>query len=816
MSPTKQLSTTSPRTQPGGASKVANFLIGLFCVVVTALPIANIAFVLASTGADNLSNDYLQYVGLIDKILNGGYNWLNYIPDTFYRTHSVALPVLLHIANAYFFNWNIYLELAAGIVFALLRLALLFSALSADLSTRQKLLLCPAMSLLLFSNSQMSVFCYGDGALTIEMSLFGFALGLWGLTRKNQPRLAICSMLLGGLISSFSWGNGLVTWLVLLLGLLALDYRQPIAFITWGVGLALSLIPYVQALVVAPLLHAAPARAGTTIVSLFNWRFLINMIGWPFANDIVSHAQGLSSARAVGLFGLTFAAIGILFLLLSKRVDLWRKTAPSLLLVAHGLIGIWQIGVFRSLLAAWYTAVSITFWLGLIGLACYLYRFVAQCSSAEEQSRGLKVAVRIWCLTLPVVLIALYATTNLTYDDKTDMLYSRSPASASALRHYRTGPTYGESLIFQWGAGNPGLVELLAQPLEHHQLSVFAPHQTWSLQGDFGLDSVRLAGPDMQVSTAYDLQPPKPDSNSSSKAPQAVWTTGISNEGSLPWSDYRRLNLLMPCGDSISWTVSIPAGVKRAELRTAAAVDRTGSKSPNSTKNGRRAPITFTVSMKTPAAAERMLYSYTTSQNSHNWHDFTVPLSSFAGQRITLRLASRAPHGSTTAAAVFRHPVIEIEKGNNRSEPQSVVTTPSNTDLSPDFVAVTDSDFHLDASSIALRDLGNGRLESGSLKPPEHLDDFSHFVIEASADSAVIPRVVTIAIYAEDKDRSLNFQIPLLAESKKHLYSYDLKLLEPTDGIKLSSLIVSATVAPKSAGLLKVHSARFVRRAAVK
>lgn len=816
MSPTKQLSTTSPRAQHGGASKVANFLLGLFCIIFTVLPIANIAFVLASTGADNLSNDYLQYVGLVDKILNGGYNWLNYIPDTFYRTHSVALPVLIHIADAHFFSWNIYIELTAGIAFALLRFALLFSALSADLSTRQKLLLCPAMSLILFSNSQMSVFCYGDGALTIEMSLFGFALGLWGLTRKNQPRLAICCMLLGGLISSYSWGNGLVTWLVFLIGLLALNYRQPIAFIAWGVGLSLCLIPYVQALVVAPLFHAVPARAGTTIVSLFNWRFLINMIGWPFANDIAGHAQGLAAARAVGWLGLTFAAVGVLLLSMSKRVDLWRKSAPSLLLVAHGLISIWQIGVFRSLLAAWYTAVSVTFWLGLIGLACHLYRWVAHRSSAEVPAGGLKVAVRIWCLALPVVLIALYTTTNLTYDDKTDMLYSRSPASASALRHYRTGPTYGESLIFQWGAGNPGLVELLAEPLERHQLSVFAPKQTWSLQGDFGLDSVRLSGPYIPAATAQSDKAPNSPPNSSNKAPQAIWTTGVSSKESLPWYHYRRLNLLMPCGDSISWTVAIPAGVKRAELRTSATFDGTESKVQNSANNERRTPVTFTVSVKTPAEAEHMLYSYTTSQNKHSWHDFSVPLTSYAGQRITIRLSSKARAGSTLAAAVFQHPVIEIEKESKTAEPPAVITTPSNCDLSPDFVATTDSDFLLDDNSVKLRALGNGRLESSRLETPEHLTDFSHFVIEASADSIVVPRVVTVVISTEGHERALNFQIPLVADGKRHFYSYDLKLLPPSDGIKPSGLILSATVGPKSAGLLKVHSARFVRRAAVK
>jgi hypothetical protein len=792
MLPTKQLSTTTPRAQSNGASKAVNILFGFLSVVFTLLPIANIISVVTTTGADNLSNDYLQYVGLVDKVLNGGYNWLNYIPDTFYRTHSVALPVLLHIANAQFFHWNIYLELLAGIFFAFARLTLLFFALSSDLTTRQKLLLCPALSLLIFSNSQMSVFCYGDGALTIEMSLFGFALGLWGLTRKNNRNLAIVAMLAGGLISSFSWGNGLVTWLVLLLALLALDYRKPVEYITWAIGLSLSLLPYIQALVIAPLLNAGSARSGTTIVSLFNSRFLINMIGWPFTCDIVNHAQGLPAARAVGWVGLGFAATAVLLLSLARKADLWRKCAPALLLVGHGLISIWQIGVFRSLLAGWYTAVSITFWLGLLGLAgCFYQQLVRN----EQSSTALRNAARIWSAALAIVLTALYVTTNLTYDDKTDMLYSRSPASASALRHYRTGPTYGESLLFQWGAGNPGLVDLLAAPLERHALSVFAPRQIWSLQGDFGLDTVTVRSKAGKESL-----------------PVAIWTTGISSAERLPWSDYRHLNLLMPCGDAITWKVSLPKGVTQAALHASAIPARTDQETvPN-------APITFMVHLKGEAEAEQLAYTFTTSLSKRSWHDFTVPLSPFAGQSVTIRLSSRQQLRSTGAAAVFRYPFIELELNKPLPAIASSSTTPSNTDRSTDFVKVTDNDLLLDAQPITLQNCGNGQLRSQPISLNDGLSAFSHFVIKLSADQSIVPRVVTITLTRQADSTPLSFQIPLLADSKAHSYSYDLKLLPLDNQAKYSSLTISTNLPPAMTAddKIQVVSARFVRRAAVK
>lgn len=722
--------------------------------LVTLAPAATVALVISTTGADNLSNDYLQYASLIDRILSGHYQWASFITDTFYRTHSVAIPVALHALNAKFFSWNIYLELYAGLTLAAARLLLLYYATSRFLPGYLKTALLPFLSCLIFSLSQISVFAYGDGALTIELSLFGFALGLAGLASQRQY-LGPVLMVAGGLISSFSWGNGLVTWMILLVSLLLLNYRRLPLYLLWFAGLLVSALPYINALVIRQ--GSAPVRDGTTVVSLTNFRFFINALGWPFANGISSHAEGLPEARLVAWAGLACAAV---LLCLLARASRQTKVAalPGLLCMLHGLVSIWQISVFRTLIAAWYTAVSMTFWCGLIACAAAVYA-----GSNQKNGRAERLS-RQACLAISLIVLDFYMRSNLTYDDKTDLLYSRSPASASALRHYLDGPTYAEQYVFQWGSGNPGLLTLLASPLAKHKLSVFAPEQIWTLQGDYLLDAV----------TVDDHK-----ENGSSVA----WTATTSERDKMPWWHYRHLNLLLPAGKSVSWTVTVPAGASKAEFRSAVALPR---------EQGASTPVFFAVGLKPSGGKEILAWNLAARSNNQNWREFALPLEKYKGQTITLRLSARAIPHRPGVNSLFRYPCIYVSdytKNTFREGP----CLPSNTELNAGTPERTDFDYVFPVAGKQSHPIESGRVASttGVVLPARKdwkmtvpcpgqpdLSAYSHWQFCLSAPWQMTPRAVTASLTFLPGQQPVSFTVPLLPDAAKHTYSYDLKLLE--------------------------------------
>ncbi|MBI4534498.1 MAG: hypothetical protein HY711_11190 [Candidatus Melainabacteria bacterium] len=803
--------------------------------MLTLLPVINIVTIIATTGADCLSNDYLAYVGLIDQIFNGSYSWLNYFQDTFYRTHSVAIPVLVHLADAWLFHWNVYAELYLGVLLALLRLFFWHQALSLSLRGWLPRLMLPALALLIFSTSQISIFTYGDGTLTIGLSLLGFALGVWGLTVFPHSVRGPLLMLLGGLIASFSWGNGPVSWFVFLLALIALQYRKPMPYVLWLCGVLLSFLPYVLYLVLPQFTASASAYPGTSIVSLFNWRFIINTLGWPFTNNIATNTESLPAARAIGWTGIALATVGLVFVVRSKNKQPGTSVIPSLLFIVHGLLSIWQISLFRSLIAPWYTAVAMTFWAGLFGLACQIF----WSSPAHSFTTRCRSLAHIWCFAVFLFMALICARSNVTYEDKSNLLFARAPASAAALRNYRTAPTYAEQYLFQWGVGHPELVPHLAYPLERHHLSVFAPTQEVSLQGDFLLDTVRV--------------------HKQSLEDEIFWTSSLQLSDRLPWYHYKHLNLLLSQGSSISWTISIAPNVQQTDFYSAVAVSQIAP------KNKHHSDVSFKVFIQPQGKPEFIALEKHLLSSESGWHPIHIPLTLYKGQTITLRLASER-EGSTTqpGLAAYRYPFISsgqtpaLTPGSARGrcsrgsshcripckhpalKREGVTSSehitlpelqPSNTDLSRTAQHLTVEDLNFDVTnphiwkaqnmSAHIAKPGQARLWKLGNKPKltytapvnARLSNYSHFWIQMAATTNIKPRALTVYFLLTGHTNSVSFQLPLLADGEMHSYTYDLKLLglRPNDHLAGLNIEPVAPDTPAENQLIEIASARLVR-----
>jgi hypothetical protein len=322
--------------------------------------------------------------------------------------------------------------------------------------------------------------------------------------------------------------------------------------------------------------------------------------------------------------------------------------------------------------------------------------------------------------------------------------------------------------------GHPDNLAMLARPLQAHHLSVFAPRQVWTLQGDLVLHTVKLGG-------GEGTQEPR-------------WIDGLDPR-SLPWSDSRRLNLVLPAPQRIEWTVAIPRSATRALFRTSIGI--VNPMPEGSTPIG----IPCEVSAHLEDGSTRSFFAERVSVTSRRWSDIEVSLLPFRGSVVTLELsASRETNEETsgvTGQAVFRSPKIDVvAEASSDGEP----VTPSNVELSPFFPSLSDGDLILDPA------LGASMTERHSL------GEFSHVVVGVKAPSTLMPRAVSLDLKLDTGDRSVT--IPLLGDDKAHQYSFELRFLESPRAARVLALGVRlATGTPRrESDPVLFTSLRLVRR----
>ncbi|MGI8824313.1 MAG: hypothetical protein ACR2JC_01470 [Chloroflexota bacterium] len=761
-------------------------LVTLCVVVITLVPVLNIVSIVSSTGANNPSNDYLAELPYFDQMLSGTYQWQNFFHDSFIRSHSLAIPFLLRLAVMLTTHWNMYVELDVGLAAAFLKLLLLGDAFTAAIGRRLSWALWPALAALVFATSQINVFTYGDASLQIEMNQLGLAVGIWGLSRLRNRSVSLAVMAVGGLVACYSGAGGIPAWPAFLLGMVLLGYRSLWSYAVWLVAALLSSPVYVY----FEVLHGA--GQGNPAGPLLDLNFIFSVIGLPFSQGLLP-----ATALSVGKVGVAMSAMGVALLVAKRRPRVLVQGAPALMCLAYGLINASIISVFRGgaggSLAPWYSAHAIPVWIGLVGLAAVLWttsplpaislppppKHVRRRPPSPAWRRNLRhlrgvlkscvpdLPVWAWCLATSVILVSLYRGADLTYADKVFYLNSRSPASASCLRNYRVAPTYCEGYVFQWGVGHSSYLSRLAAPLERHHLSVFAPDETWTLQGDFVLDSVRV--------------------NDASRTAGAYWSTdrGLTH---VLFSDYHHLNLIVPLHDFVTWSVALPSKLTAASFQSAvASIDPTGTPT-------RRQAAEIDIRVKGGRAAWMPLFRHVMSSGDSAWRNVSVPLTAYAGKTITLRLASKG--GSEADVTAYRYPDINVSLDPSDHVAPEAATQP---------VLTTSRDLHFSTSEA----------ESPTRGINVCLDDYSHLSLRATISPLVQEPVMTLQLAVQHRDgtgQSLTELIPFVNDGLRRTYTYDFKLLEQPVDSRLGSLALQE---PYQYGVKRgaiIGAVRLVRR----
>jgi hypothetical protein len=364
-------------------------------------------------------------------------------------------------------------------------------------------------------------------------------------------------------------------------------------------------------------------------------------------------------------------------------------------------------------------------------------------------------------------------------------LDSRRPASASCLRRYATAPTYCERLLFQWGIGHPQNLEILARPLEQNRLSVFAPCQCWTLQGEFVAGSVETG--------------------------EGTGSEGVSwrarNGAPASPMDLERLDLVLPPEGEVRWTFELPAALSKAEFRAGL--------------------VRGSPALALEIGGEDVRAVFPADRGRGATEDVRIPLLAEGGRRLTLVL-----RGGGSGESILRSPRIELE-GNGGAGSAGQPVRPSNTDLSPAFPAPRPDDYVFDLAdathwrevdmtpafaSGAERSWFVGPLSRLEYADPLDLDlgGFGALTFRYRVSPGFSPRAVMVR-YLLNGESSFSdahtFDIPLLGDDREHGYSVDLKLLGPRRRLRLTGLRIdpAAGVRPSPSNRVWLSNVRLVK-----
>jgi hypothetical protein len=770
--------------RPGPPPRIAG---GILLAALTLLPIANIARIIATTGANvPSSDDAIFMTQFLAPALDGTFAPRDFFRATFYNTHAMYLPNLLYLANARLTAFNLYALLYLGLALAAVRIPLLWFALTrrAD-PPLPRALLWPILAALTCSEAQISIFEHGLTTLGQNLTTTLLVVGAWCLARwPGHPR-ALWPTIGAGIAASFTFGSGLALWPAFLLGMWLVGFRKVGHYLAWAAGAAIAALPYLYFLV----LHHAPGSANAAAKGPL--RVLLTpptILGLPLSLGYSRPLAGL-----IGLGSATLATLGLALLWRVRHGEAPRRAAPALMLLTYGGVVALQIGLFRGATAAWYTYVGMAFWVGLIGLAYILRAARVATASPILRLGGRAVsATAAWCGATLATLLVLYPTANLSYRDKSIFLQTRGPASASCVRNYRVAPTYCENTLVTWPPGNPAYLPDLAAPLARHRLAVFAPRQEWALQGDTLLDA-----PFVGTTGGQDA---------------ALWSADRTARPTPP-TDYRHLNLLLRAPAALTWTVALPPTLRAATLRTAFARGAV----PGLPTGG---AAQLTVGIVGADGTAHPLVTGTVAPGE-GWREVGAALTPFAGQTIALRFAVQGPDAATWGA--FRYPLLDLDLGDG---PDAGVALPL---VAP---ARTESDLRFPIDDASRWRAGG--LLSARGGPPGRwivdgepalialgplavcLTDYAYFSVQLAAAREFFPRALQIRYRLAgqaDFPEGQAITIPLLADDAPHIYTYPLRLLGLPAGARLTGLGLDPVYGAASGGtnIVQIDDFRLIR-----
>ena len=284
----------------------------LFWGLLTVLPIACLVLVIIRYGVDIPYLDQWDFVPLLKKTFQGVFPlhdlWM------LHNEHRLFFPQLIILALAHLSLWNIYYEMAVTVLFALgFFFVIVFLLRRSEKSgARVAGWVMPMVSLIVFSLSQWENWSWG-GQLAIFLSIFTFSTAVTFLLSPVFRRRDFIIASLSGIVSTFSFANGLLVWPIGFFILFSKDKKKinP-AIILWLLLAVITALVYFYG-------YAAPSAgssAGNILSRPLEYAaYVLKFLGSPLSNS----SGGV--ALAAGLFGPALFFCSVLALMRSRKMD---------------------------------------------------------------------------------------------------------------------------------------------------------------------------------------------------------------------------------------------------------------------------------------------------------------------------------------------------------------------------------------------------------------------------------------------------------------------------------------------------------------
>lgn len=724
-----------------------------------------------------LTHDFEAIIPVVDKISTPGYNWTHFVADSTVGPHCLGPSILAHTLVAHLTNWNAHLELFFGAFLIVLR-CLVLSFCLPSLSVRLRFLFISVLLCLNFGTCCISTLLFGNPSIAAGVGLLGFSLGLLAIVRLQPGLLSSLLLLVGGMFSAgFGKLPALITWFLYFASSILQGLRSKRVYGTLLVGVLLSAL-LVISMPYTPLEGHMQVRP-----SVF-----INILGRSFTNDIGVRAGPVKQSEIVFWLSLLFLA-ATSFCHFKNRTPIKDLIVPFVL-SAYGFIGALAVSLARDSVMSWYSQFAVLYWSGIL------------------TSSILLLSIRQYFVVglVPLVVAAgLYLTTNLDYKDKDFYVRTRSTVAEAVLRHSEMAPTYGESAVFATEVGDPQRPLNMTAPLRRRHWSVFAPEQTWRLQGEYLL-------PLVQSIAAVDGRKPG-------------WIADLNGTIARNFRDREHFDLLLPAGSALRWEVTLPANTQSAHLVSALTVPGASS-----------GPADFNLQVMFNGKTLQELKETANTDNKR----LSVDLSPYAGMKIFLVFSAQ----SSKRDVLLREPCLDV-KTEMPSDTAFVqpVYKPSNVEDSPYFPTFSAHDmiFNKDSKGQwelkALKAVGDPALDNyeatgedfpciqidtlerpvinGVLKYPL-LSAFSHICVtiaqpetpEKAKQEGNLKRMYALQLVL-DGDRIYQQIVPVLKDGGVHTYSYDFNLAGQPAGTRLTAIRLLPMYL-KSQGSVQVKSVRLV------
>jgi hypothetical protein len=579
------------------------------------VPIARTSYVVATAGADCISNDDILFVSLTENMWSGAYEWTRYFQDTFINGHCCAACQALLLMLGPIVSWNQYVLCYLGIAMAMLRAHITARFLCGQAPGKLYWPVLGIVSWMLFSFSQISMFTTGIFSLMWQSCLLSTILGaflLWRYSEKLSAAIAASAL---GILACWNLALGLPGWLSYFFIVLLRGTHKKARCIAIAAGAAIASVPYFFFTLSG---SSYSRKFSEQYVHWFDPAFFINALGRPFADGTGSKFGPLPGSELAGTVGLVIFAMLSAVMIGSARLR--RVLAPCFVLCMWSMTILAMIGVVRSAVAPWYSLIAAWFWSGLTAASTLV---VVDCVRHCATRSRVALSVIVPCLVLLAVAVGTWQY-NKTYMDKQYYLENRAPVSASILRHYDIAPEAFAPYVFKL----PGLsVAVTGTMLARNQWSVFSRRQTWAMQGDtiFSL----AAGYPMGVDPAG-----------------LSWIRGTNETSAGDFRSPRHLNLCVHAHGVATWRVSLPRKAQGIVLKTAVAL-------------GKRAALTqsgsgWIVALKVPRGQAKPVRL--SGVVKKEWQPIRLDLSAYRGEDLSISFVN----ASATGAVVFAYPVIEV------------------------------------------------------------------------------------------------------------------------------------------------------------